>query len=321
MIYLERTDRKLPAITGEKRFKLKPHETKNVNFMATEAKSTHVEKLQKEKSSNVGGAEEPSYVSNNTESFADVRQNSKTTTSYLKNEPSHRPQHTNISLIVKLKGELGNHLSFLAGARITQLIAAQKYPYLNIQLVGQHQDDPRWVRGRDDLIRCFPEFRDLEFEGGDHDPDFLLVQKLQNAGLNKKQQRMLTNARESGHAFLQSMLDQQDQANAIAASPASNHSKYSLPFLIANSLDTWMDTLENEYYYNDIRRWMRFNESACRASKPRNNEIVVHHRNFMASLGKRAIGNSFTEVPPDTAANQLFHRDCWQSSRRIESFP
>ena len=72
--------------------------------------------------------------------------------------------HRNITLIVKLRGELGNQLSVLANARITQLLAHAKYPHIRIQLIGEHQHSAKWTKGRDDLVKCFSKtFHDFDF--------------------------------------------------------------------------------------------------------------------------------------------------------------
>jgi hypothetical protein len=217
----------------------------------------------------------------------------------------------NITVIVELRGELGNHLSVLANARITQLIAQRHYPHIHIQLIGQHQSDPKWVLARDDLVRCFPNFRNFEFHGGIHDTknDFFTMKRLQDSWLSTGQREKLTNVK--SFAFLDSLLYQQEQNVSDAPQlPPTTHAsrKYSLPYLTAKSF-SWFDVLKNEYYYNDIREWMRLNETACCNPNiaPKSNEIVFHYRNFITEFkNKRFYKKQFVEVTPYTAANALF---------------
>jgi hypothetical protein len=215
----------------------------------------------------------------------------------------------NITLIVELRGELGNHLSVLANARITQLIAQRNYPHINIQLIGQHQSADKWKRARDDLVRCFPNFLNFEFEGGIHDihHDFAAVKQIQESWLSKEQQSKLINVKSL--AFLDSLLRQQEQniSDAPQLPPTNASQKYSLPYLTAKAF-SWSDALKNEYYYNDIRKWMRFNETACCNPNvaPSSNEIVFHYRNYATELRHRKIEARFVEATPLTAANVLF---------------
>jgi len=205
-----------------------------------------------------------------------------------------------LTLIVELRGEMGNQLSVLANARITQLLGAQAG--LDIELVGQHQNHPKWTRGRGDLVRCFPELRRLEFEGGVHDPAFDRVRAMQEAWLATPERRQpLVNVR--NFSRVQELLDQQAKGEAPVI--VGNHSRYSLPYLTATSFSFW-DVVQHEDLYHDLRHWLRLDEAACCQQVPEGDEIVFHHRNFMAELKDGAWGNHFTEVTPETTANFLF---------------
>jgi hypothetical protein len=225
--------------------------------------------------------------------------------------PSPQPRISrNITLIVEFQGELGNYLSKLASARITQLIAQRNYPHINIQLIGQHHNQAKWTLARDDLVRCFPTFRNFEFEGGIHDTnnDFATIKQIQESWLNTNQRKKLSNVRSL--TFLDSLLYQQEQnmSDAPQLPPTNGSWKYSLPYLTSNSFSL-SEVLRDEYYYNDIRKWMRFNETACcnPDQAPNSNEIVFHYRNFATELqNNRNAASRFMEVTPNTAANVLF---------------
>ena len=211
-----------------------------------------------------------------------------------------QPPNRTISLIVKLRGELGNQLSVLANARVTQHLGLAAG--LHIELIGQHQEHPKWTRGRDDLVKCFPEFRTLNFEGGVHDEanNFGRVQKLQEAWLSAEEQQKLFNVRD--FTFLKQLLDQQ----AAGEAPVLTNTRYSFPYLTATSFSFW-DVVQREDLYHDMRHWMRFDEAACCQQVPAPDEIVFHHRNYLAELGEQRVrGNHFAEVTPETAARSVF---------------
>jgi hypothetical protein len=228
-------------------------------------------------------------------------------------ERNDTSRYRNVTLIVQLRGELGNHLAILAGAHITQLIAAQLYPNIRLQLIGQHQTSTergrhqlkKWIRARNDLIRCFPEFKNFVFDGGIHDPEFLEIQAIQKTWLSESEEQKLTNAREEGLEFTQSLMEKQERGIPGVPQQPGNITKYSIPFMVANSF-SWSDGLRNKTWYDNIRNWMRFNESACCSKLPDSRDVVYHHRNFMTEMKHRAYGNHYTEATPKTVSNVIF---------------
>jgi hypothetical protein len=224
--------------------------------------------------------------------------------------------HRNITLIVQLRGELGNQLSVLANARITQLIAEARYPHIHIQLIGQHQSANKWTKGRDDLVKCFSStFRTFDFNGGNHDQsgEFQTVKQLQDSWLSTEQQTKLANVK--SFEFLDSLLRQQEQhvsgqeqhVSGIPILPSSV-SKYSLPYLTASAL-SWTDIIRNEWYYNDMRQWFTFNMNVC--CNPNisssENDVVFHYRNYVHELKHHAVlAPHFVEMSPYTIANVAF---------------
>ena len=218
--------------------------------------------------------------------------------------------HRNITLIVQLRGELGNQISVLVNARITQLIAETKYPHIHIQLIGQHQYDPKWTKGRDDLVKCFSNaFQNFEFNGGSHDKsgEFQMVQKLQQSWLNGEQLKKLNNVR--SFDFLDSLLLQQEQNTpGIPIVPSSSVSKYSLPYLTAISF-SWADVIRNEWLYSEIRQWLAFNTEACCNPNisSHDNDIVFHYRNFAQEFRNgKVLQPQFVEISPYSIANVAF---------------
>lgn len=213
----------------------------------------------------------------------------------------------NITLIVRLRGELGNQLSTLANARITQIIAQKQYPHIEIQLIGQHQDHPKWTHGRDDLVKCFSDaFHDFDFNGGIHDEsgEFRIVEKLQNSWLNNDKLKQLDNVR--SFRFLNSLLQQQEQNISGIPLLPSNVTKYSLPYLTATSF-SWRDCIANEWYYNEMREWLSFNMNECCNPniRPNDTDIIYHYRNFGVNV-KGKMQPQFIEISPYVIANVAF---------------
>ena len=243
----------------------------------------------------------------------------------------------NITLIVELRGELGNHLALLANARITQIIAQTKFPNLHIHIIGQHQSHPKWLHAYNDITKCFPQLlQDVPFHGGiqENDPqqkqEFLHIQQLQQRLWNTSQrQQYFTNPREEGLEYLQQILSLSPIPPYLTTTGtvSTNQTlRYSLPYLITNDF-TWEEGLKHSLYYENIRQWFQFNTSSkdccCEnilhddhiidtaattttsASIPKK-EVVYHHRNFMTEMKERARGTDFTEANPETIAYFMF---------------
>lgn len=87
-------------------------------------------------------------------------------TNFLANTPTS--SSTNITVLVRLRGELGNHIGcLLYGKYIEKVIATQNGPLFHVQLVAEHQDQPRkWIRTRQGIESCFPQLAAVDFEQG-----------------------------------------------------------------------------------------------------------------------------------------------------------
>jgi hypothetical protein len=99
-------------------------------------------------------------------------------------------------------------------------------------------------------------------------------------------------------------LDQQERGESKIPIE-SKDSNYSLPFLKAAQNFVWLEIVRNESFYHDIREWWQFDEAACCSDHlPLENEIVFHHRNFLAELKRSAWKLGFFEILPTNAANR-----------------
>lgn len=66
------------------------------------------------------------------------------------------------TIVCQLSGELGNQLSHLAHCRSIQLWLLQHERYkINTHIILRHQtnNDKKWLSSRDDILECFPRFR------------------------------------------------------------------------------------------------------------------------------------------------------------------
>ena len=74
-----------------------------------------------------------------------------------------------LTLLVRLSGELCNHLALLANAYRMKRYVEHHIPGLTLQMIGEHQSHDKWIHAYRDLTKCFVNFDQFEFLGGIHD--------------------------------------------------------------------------------------------------------------------------------------------------------
>ena len=208
------------------------------------------------------------------------------------------------TVIVDLHGELGNWLSLLVAGRNLQNRALQANPPIHTELIGQHENNSRWLRPKADIEKCFPQLRRINFEGGINDPDFLPIQSLQQGRLQQDEQRLLMNytlLMSDDFRNLNLLIRKQHAGNYTESSESE---KYRLPYVTVRQFMSW-EMVTNLDVYNDARRWLSFDEATCCKETPYPDEVVFHFRNFNHEL-RRDGPDKYAEVSPTSLANFAF---------------
>ena len=78
-----------------------------------------------------------------------------------------------LTLLVRLSGELCNHLALLANAYRMKRYVEHHIPGLTLQMIGEHQSHDKWIHAYRDLTQCFVNFHQFDFLGGIHDIEWL----------------------------------------------------------------------------------------------------------------------------------------------------
>jgi hypothetical protein len=186
----------------------------------------------------------------------------------------HYPQNVNnISIVVQLSGELGNHLSKVAFGYSIQQLLMERHG-IPSHLVLQHQErGSKWETARRDLQQCFPFFRRLDFELG-NSPEFYNLQHRQ------QQQSQLE---EFDHqAFVFPMMSTMDDIHSKLETIAevSNRTRnernvttgnISFPFL---HVQDFAEFPLIDRYYDQLRELFEFDHAACCAELPYEDEAV-----------------------------------------------
>ena len=213
-----------------------------------------------------------------------------------------------ISLIVRLRGEMANLLSQLVFAKGIQWWVedhsnTSEFNGLlaSLELIGERQSGSKWKRGVEPLQKCFPNLREMRFEGGRWDEDFQIRKEQQrewvgddnhrakllidrgdsNCGIRTNNTSTTNNDHQEWFclydqlAYLQHLLVQQQQQQQIVGSNKDDsNSRYSLPFLVTSRLASF-DVLVDQYFER-IREWLMFDYGSCCSSfQPYPDEVVV----------------------------------------------
>lgn len=213
--------------------------------------------------------------------------------------PAHPPK--SITVIVDLHGELGNWLSLLMAGRHLQNRALQADPPIRIELVGQHEKLSRWLRPKGDIKKCFPQLRQLNFEGGMNDPNFLPVQRLQQDRFTEEEQSLLMNYSLFTVDKFRNLNMLIRKQHALNYTESTESSKYQLPIVTLKQFMSWEMVTDSDVY-NDARQWLSFDEATCCKETPYPDEVVFHFRNFNHEL-KREGPDKYAEVSPTSLAN------------------
>jgi hypothetical protein len=171
----------------------------------------------------------------------------------------------NISIIVDLSGELGNHLNHIAHGRAIQQILENSHGIVSHLVLRRNSNDEKYRRTQRQLKRCFPNLRHLDF----HDPKSSTItsqktlDRIQSTILGQEQARAL---------FLDggASLANTQQAAAALATLALNktvllHQDQSIrgtsfPFLRTSAM---INREMMDVFYDDIRAFFEFDEAAC----------------------------------------------------------
>lgn len=224
------------------------------------------------------------------------------------------------TIVVQLRGELGNHLSTIAHGRGLQLYALEMYG-LETNLLLRHQvmpdgitSNPKWDPTRQTLQRCF-NFSEWDFSRGaqwkEFDDfkvqqegwlDFLDLKKLDsingrrmNGLLFKDNQPVQASDIERGLETFLEVLSRKDR-------PAVHQSAtLQLPFLLSESMD---NNILVDKYVDYFRAFFQLDQSCCGEVEPDPDESVFHFRNFETEMPSHK--GTLQEVSPNQTAHVLF---------------
>lgn len=255
------------------------------------------------------------------------------------------PKNFNTSkptLVIQLRGEMGNHLSAIAHGMGIQWYFADHFD-LELQPLLRHQvlesdprqqkgespiDSPKWEFTARNLQQCFPNLRgnDWEFRRGSQWTEFyqrqqelaewqapLIRNKLSLIngrpwlGVRKDRQPVNTRDLSEAKSTVQSLWENNPAEhfarNPQQRKPASPTASISMPFFYSDSLE---NTFLLDNYVDNIQALFQYDyEACCGKEVPRNDETVLHFRNFQTEL--KELTSGLEDVTPRQTSNILLN--------------
>ena len=233
------------------------------------------------------------------------------------NLTSYSPHHdeiletVDVTIACQLSGEMGNNLGKLGHCLSLKYWlesgefynSTHKFGY-NARVALRHQDHNKWVRGRNDLLQCFPNTRQYDFSELNND-DYNEIYKMQQDFIKRVGDQInadngnLTQIRDGLELFVSQVAERHIQVY-------NNASKrnISLPFLYGDRIQQ-MDPL-NDMFYSQLKSFYRFNYTSCCKIKADPDESVFHFRNFKQEMPRKWNEYGFHEASAEQAATILF---------------
>lgn len=180
----------------------------------------------------------------------------------------------NISIVVQLSGEMGNHLSKLAfGVALQERLKAHG---LHSHLVLQHQERTgKWLTARNDIQNCFPRFRNYDFSLGNTD-EFAKVQHRQTEafGSSAAEQFVFPNmisvpAMDEQLKWIANFIHR--NTTKVDLTPTTGQANISIPFIHAQAFAPF-ELIDD--YYERLSTWFEFDKDACCREVPGADEHV-----------------------------------------------
>ena len=203
--------------------------------------------------------------------------------------PSSPSRNVNISIVVVLAGELGNHLFRLAGGYSIQRILQDEYG-LHSHFVLQHQMVQKWVKPARDLKDCFPYFRSMDFTLGNSEEFRQRLQQQENWLGEQNTSKLVFSGSTNVRRGLNYLMEILTTATPPEIDTTAN---ISLPFIMTRAGANW-DFVDS--YFDGLKRLFAFDDNTCCKDLPDPDEHVFVS-SCLSLLNERAFQEVFATCP------------------------
>lgn len=225
----------------------------------------------------------------------------------------------NLTIVIQLSGELGNHLAKMATGAALALEWKARVRHGNVQLLLQRQEHTtKGERVEKQLQTCFPYLLEL-FQMSSTIPDLdEQLERLQShLVLYDGKEVSLASVLDRVNSYPPVRVDEtldwlakhwNDLSSSPPNTPSSTISTY--PFLYANHLAE-LEDLYVKRHYSALRRLLTMSTtSECQPRPPNDGDydILVHYRNFLYEMPRKGRNKGYQELSPTGLAQYLLRQ-------------
>ena len=212
-----------------------------------------------------------------------------------------------LTVVIELNGQMANHLCKIAYGYALTWMLKEDYG-ISAKPILRHQELKKWFRSREQVVACFPKFRDADFSAGNTE-EFKIRDEQQKMWLGDAVHGKLKSAacknescvRESLTTVVKVLSD--DMATGPKLDGPHN---ITLPFLRADTPADFGYTIDRYYErFRDLFEYDYENPKCCNVTA-HPDETVVHIRAFFGELPDKALArDGFEELSPNKTAREL----------------
>jgi hypothetical protein len=177
------------------------------------------------------------------------------------------------TVVMQVRGEMGNHLQKIAHGYGIHWYAQDELEFLP-SLKLRHLKKTKWKTARNDIVQCFKQLRNLDYESG-HAPDFVKLQKEQAAWLSQQPPDVVSAMYQIRDESLHNISQGIQAMKHLAKTALSKDSKP--PHMMGYPIVVLGGPMRNalvDHYYDRYRDLFAFDDKACCAQLPEPDETV-----------------------------------------------
>jgi hypothetical protein len=224
--------------------------------------------------------------------------------SFMRHLPIIGTPKPNATIVIQLMGEMGNNLHKISHGLGLQIRASQNN--ITTNLVLKHQNHKKWYSASQNIKKCFTKLRDFDFSAGNRAEmrERELAQKLWLGAKCLPLVNIVNVDYNSTSLVLKTLQDVLLKGEQIPKT--EEHAKIVLPYVLADPHMKIIGMTQMYQFPREFREFFQFDDEACCAQIPDEDESVFHFRNFKTELVSATEMLGFEELSPEKTANELF---------------
>lgn len=229
--------------------------------------------------------------------------------SFAINETTYRPLGTRenpITMVVRMSGEMGNHLAKLAYGHSLKWLLEEDYN-ISTSIILQHQDNGKWKKCVENIQTCFVNTRSWSFSGVANTDEFKQRKQEQDnlLGENNRTYFEFDNCQNKDCILDKVQFIAKNLPKYIEDETSNKNHNITLPFIFADEFASF--SYFNDRYHARIKSLLLFDwkNPLCCNQTADSDETVLHIRGFLKEMPRKGKSYGFEELSPRKMAHEL----------------